>query len=151
MSTFASFAGSGAALIVIGLCYVAMRHYRHLPAAAHPWICRILIVLMLFAGSALVVTPIGGWAIHLITLVGGWLGGLNSGTLHAAIVIAGIVLVAATLASLIWMPADEAALSAVFVPLVLALPAAGALHTLYVLLGDNARTAVTSIASWLGG
>jgi hypothetical protein len=151
VTTLAGFAGSGAALIVIGLCWVVMRHYRHLPSGAHPWICRALIVLMLLAGSALVVTPLGSGAIHLITVIGGWFGGLGTGTLHAAIVIAALILAAATIASLIWMPQDGAALNAIFVPLVLALPASGALHTLYVLLGDNARTAVVQIAAWLGG
>lgn len=151
MSTAGGWLGSGAALIVIGVCYVAMRHMHHLPGITHPWISRGIIAAMYCAGAALTLTPAGEFCLRLERDIFGWLGGVGSGLGWAAVTIATLFLAAAILVALIWAPSTGFATVAAGAPLIMALATGGVALQLYTATAYPAQQAVSAIATWAGG
>ena len=151
MSFLANLIGSGVPLIVAGAAWILIGHYRRLPGATHPWICRALIAVMFAAGSALAVSGLGRWLLGIITSIAGWFGGLGFGPAHVLIVLAAFSLLLTAIAGMIWAPDDSVATLALFLPLVLALPAGGFLHHVYVATSAPAQAAASSLSAWLAG
>ena len=151
MSFLANLIGSGVPLIVAGAAWILIGHYRRLPSATHPWICRALIAVMFMAGSALVVSGLGRWLMGIITGIAGWFGGLNFGAAHVLITLAALSLLLTAVAGIIWAPDDSVATMALILPLVLALPAGGFLHHVYVATSAPAQAVASQLSAWLGG
>lgn len=151
MSAISGWLGSGAGIVVIGLCVVISIYMHRLPKMTHPWVNRLLICGMFAGGSALVVTTIGGWALEGIHWAAGLIGGTSYGIGYAAVVITASFLAVTVLVCLIWVPDIGTAYIAVALPLVLALPPGGFLHTVYLVTTYPAQQATETIAHWLGG
>lgn len=152
MGWLAGIISSGAAaLIVAGAVLIFLPHYRRLPGATHPWICRALIAIMFMAGSALTISSIGHWMTGIITDVAGWFGGTNLGPAHVLITLAALALLLTCVVGFIWAPNDAIATTALLLPLVLSLPAGGVLHHIYVATTAPAQQVVNQISAWLGG
>ncbi len=146
--------GSGEALIVIGLCWLLMRHGSHLPSAAHPWLHRLIILGMYAAGTVLVATTVGQWVLHEILRLAGVTNvstAPGSGVGWAMVTIGGIALIAALAVSLVWAPSLALAYVAVMAPLVLALAPGGIAHQVYAMTSAPAASAVSQVATWAGG
>jgi hypothetical protein len=145
--------GGGEALIVAGLCWLMMRYVSHLPAMAHPWIHRLVIIGMYAAGTVLVVSVVGLWLVHLIQRLGGFAGGTapGSGIGWALVTIGALALAAAVAVALVWMPNAAFAYVALAAPLVLALAPGGFAHQIYALTSQPAHSLVTQVAVWAGG
>jgi hypothetical protein len=151
MAGIGGWLGDGAAVIVIGFCIVVSIYMHRLPGMTHPWIRRLLIVLMYSAGAALIVTPIGSWVVGRLEWAGGLLGGFDNGIGWAAVVIASLFLAGTVFVCLIWAPDMLAAYIAVVLPLVLVLVPGGFMHSVYTATTYPAQQAVESIGHALGG
>jgi hypothetical protein len=151
MATLSGLLGDGAAVIVIGLCVVVSMYMHHLPGMTHPWIRRLLIILMFSAGAALIVTPVGSWVVGRLEWAGGYAGGFSSGLGWAAVTIGSLLMAAAVFVCLIWAPDMLAAYIAVVLPLVLVLVPGGFMHSVYTATTYPAQQAVESIGHALGG
>ena len=153
MSSIGYWLGTGAALIVAGLCWLLMKYAHHLPGMAHPWIHRAVIIAMYCAGVVLTVTTIGSWLIRTLQHVGGFVGGTSpgSGIGWALVTIGALALLAAVVVAVIWMPNPLFAYIALVVPLVLALAPGGFAHHVYDITAGPAQSAVSRIATWAGG
>ena len=151
MTSISGWAGTGVGIIVIGVCSVAAGFVSHLPKAAHPWVHRGLIVAMYAGATALLVTPIGRFALSLANRVAGFFGGFDSGLGKAAIIIAGFFLLAATIIALVKVPSAAAATTAVLLAFVLALVPGGFLHQFYVVTSAPGQQFAAQFAAWLGG
>lgn len=153
MGGIGAWLGGGAALIVVALCWLLMRHLHHLPAMTHPWLHRLLIICMYCAGLAAVITVAGQWLLHLIQRIGGLVGGTapGSGIGWALITAGALALAAAVAVALIWMPDVSAAWVALATPLMLALAPGGFAHHLYELTAMPAEALVSHLATWAGG
>lgn len=151
MTSISGWAGNAVGLIVIGLCVVAARFVNHLPSAIHPWIHRILIIAMYAGATAVLVTPIGQFALHLANTTAGWFGGFDTGLGKAAIVVAGFFLLAATIVALIKVPSAAAASTAALLAFVLALEPGGFLHQFYVTTAVPGQQFAAELAAWMGG
>jgi hypothetical protein len=143
--------GTGAAVIVIGLCVITSMFMSHLPKVLHSWIRRLIIVAMFCGGAGLVVTPLGSFALRGLDLLGDLAGGYGTGWGWAAVVIASAFLSATVLVCLIWIPDMMAAYIAVVLPLILVLVPGGFMHSIYTATTYPAQSAVEAIAGWLGG
>jgi hypothetical protein len=151
MATLSGLLGDGAAVIVIGLCVVVSMYMHHLPGMTHPWIRRLLIVLMYSAGAALILTPVGAWVVGRLEWAGGYAGGFSSGIGWSAVVIGSLLMCAAVFVCLVWAPDMFAAYIAVVTPLILALVPGGFMHSIYSYTTYPAQQAVESIGRALGG
>jgi len=153
MSGIGGLAGDGAAIIVIGLCFLLMRYGSNLPAMTHPWQHRAVIIGMYCAGAALVVTTIGAWVLHTLESIGGFVGGISpgSGAGWATATLGAFFLFAGVVVALIWAPNTGVAYIALVTPLVLALTAGGVMHQVYAVTTYPAQAAVSQIATWAGG
>jgi hypothetical protein len=116
----ASIAFSSAGIIVIGACAIGLwfagKHGGRLPKLAHPWLYRVLICGMFIGGDSVAQTALGSnverlerWAVSPLGATDG----------HDVLVIAGIVLLVATLAGLVFEPGPAEATLAVTLPFVL--------------------------------
>ena len=145
--------GSGGALIVMGLCWLAMKHMHHLPDKTHPFLRRGILAAMYCAGAALAVTAAGEFIIRLGRDAEGFAGGTRPGSgLAWALVTTGALLLAAAVAvALIWVPDLAFAYVAAVTPLVLALAPGGFAHDIYTATAAPAQQAVFAIAAWAGG
>jgi hypothetical protein len=145
--------GSGAALIVAGLCWLLMRHLSHLPSMTHPWLHRALIIAMYCAGAVAVVTPVGLWLLRLIQRLFGFVGGTapHTGLGWALVTVAALTLAAAVTVALVWVPDISVAYVALATPLVLALAPGGFAHRLYEVTAGPAQSLVIHLATWAGG
>jgi cytochrome bd-type quinol oxidase subunit 2 len=143
--------GSGAAVIVIGLCWLAMKHMHHLHSVAHPWISRAVLAAMYCAGAALTLTPAGTFVIGLERDVLGWLGGVSTGLGWAAVTVATLFLAVSIAVALIWVPTTGFAAVAAGAPLVMALATGGIALQIYTATAYPAQQAVSAIAAWAGG
>jgi hypothetical protein len=145
--------GSGAALIVAGLCWLLIRHLHHMPSMTHPWLHRVLIIGMYCAGAVAVVTPVGLWLLRLIERLAGLAGGTAPGTGlgWALVTVAALFLAAAVAVALVWVPDVSVAWVALATPLVLALAPGGFAHRLYEVTAGPAQSLVTHLATWAGG
>lgn len=149
MNGAAGWAGSGAGLIIGGLSYVVMRYLHHFPAMSHPVLHRLVIIGMYAAGATLTLTsPVGAGIVSAELWLTGLLGGVQGGTGHAAVVIAGTFLAAAVLVALIWVPDTGAAWLALALPFVLAL-SGGHLHEILAVFPGPALA--QQVSHWLGG
>lgn len=153
MSGIGAWLGTGAALIVAGLCWLLIRHLHHLPSQTHPWLHRALIIGMYCAGAVAVVTAAGQWLLQLIQRLGGFAGGTSpgSGIGWALVTIGALFMAAAVAVALVWAPDISAAWMALATPLVLALAPAGFAHHLYVITAAPAQQLVSQLATWAGG
>lgn len=151
MTSLSGWAGAGTGLIVIGVCAVAAGFVGHLPKAAHPWIHRLLIVAMYAGATAVLVTPIGRFALNLAHTAAGWFGGLDTGLGKVAIVVAGFFLLATVIVAVIKVPSAAAATTAALLAFVLALEPGGFLHQFYVVTSAPGQQFAAQIATWLGG
>jgi hypothetical protein len=148
----AQWLGSGAAIVVIGICWLIHKHMDKLPQLTHPWIHRLLIALMFCAGATLVVTAAGSYVLNGL----GWLGGLVGGFAYpglgwAVLVCAAAYLLLAVVAHLVWSPDWKVAWKASALPVVLALCTGGVLHTIFVTTVSPAQSVTEIFAHWLGG
>jgi hypothetical protein len=153
MNGISGWFGSGGAVIVMGLCWLAMKHMEHLPAKTHPYLRRAVIAAMYCAGAALAVTSAGEFVIRLGDDAEGLAGGARPGTgLAWALVTTGaLLLAAAVVVALIWVPDLAFAYVAAAAPLVLALAPGGFAHSIYTATAGPAQDAVYQIAAWAGG
>lgn len=148
MNGVAGWAGSGAGLIIIGAAWTLMRYLRHFPSATHLILHRLVIIGMYAGGATVVLTSIGQTVIHAELWVASLFGGVQVGTGHAAVVVAGTFLAAAVLVALIWVPDLGAAWLALALPFVLAL-SGGHLHQLLTVFPGPALA--QQVSQWLGG
>jgi hypothetical protein len=151
VSTFAGLVGSGAGIVVIALALIISAHYHHAPSMTHPWIERLVIVLMYAGGSTLAVTQLGAWSDDAIRLVAGWFGGLDAGIPRTALVVTALFLIAGTVIALIFAPSTATGIVAAMIPLVLSLVAGGALHQLYVSTSVPAQAFAANLNAWIAG
>jgi len=154
MSSIASWAGSGAALITIGVSWLLLRHLGHLPSGTHPWLHRLVIIGMYAAGLVLTVTAAGQWAISTIRGLIGMVGSTTpgSGVGWALIVIGALALALTVVVALIWTPGPQYAYVALVTPLVLALaPTGSAGHRIYDATAGIATHLVTNLGTRIGG
>jgi hypothetical protein len=142
--------GTGAAVIVIGLCVIGSIFMSHLPKVLHSWIRRLIIVLMFCGGAGLVVTPLGSLALRGLDLLGGLVGGYATGWGWAAVVITSAFLAGTAFVCLIWVPDLTAAYIACVLPLILALVPGGILHSIYTGTTAPAQAAVEALAHSVG-
>lgn len=145
--------GTGAAVIVAGLCWLLMRYGSHLPSMTHPWQHRAVILGMLAAGTVLTATLAGQWVIREADRLLGLVGGAHpGGGLAWALATIGALFVAATIVvALIWAPDQGTAYIALAAPLVFALAPAGFAHQLFVFISGPANTLVSQLSTWAGG
>ena len=153
MSGIGGWLGTGAAVVVIGLCLLLMRFGHRLPSVSHPWQHRAVIVLMYAAGAALLVTTGGSWVLHTLGSLGGWIGGTapGSGIGWALVTIGALFLLASVVADLIWQPNATAAYRAAVTPLALALATGGVAAQIYAFTAYPAQQLVLQIGHWAGG
>ena len=151
MNWITSIAGSGAGIVIIGVAFVAMMHIQHLPAIAHPWARRLLIVANYAGGSALAVTGLGDLGRSVMTWAAGFFGGLGSGVPRSVLIITCALLVLSTLAGLIFAPNEAVALTAALLPFLLSLVAGGFLHQVYVSTTYPAQQLAVAFNTWIGG
>jgi hypothetical protein len=147
MSAIASWFGSGAGLIVLGVAWVLQRHLEHLPDKAHPWGMRLVIVLMFMGSAAVAITEAGAWIEDLLRWAMHGLGGIGT-----AIAVVGAVLMIAKVFFGLWRrPTDAVVTIAAFLPLVLGIFVAGHLHALYEQTSTPSRSETNQISTWLKG
>jgi len=153
MSSLGGWLGGGAAVIVIGLCFILMRFGHHLPQVSHPWQHRLVIVLMYAAGAVLVVTALGSWVLNTLSGLGGWLGGTapGSGIGWAMVTLGALFLFATVVVALVWVPDTSVAYLAAATPLALALAPGGIAHQIYTFTTYPAQQLVLHIGHWAGG
>jgi hypothetical protein len=152
MRLFASITGSGAAIVVAALAFLLLTHHSRLPAVAHPWAKRAIIVLAFSAGSALTITWLGQQARTLLGMVVGWgSASADTGTAYALAVAAVLVATAFTAVCIVFEPAPEAAVAAFILPVLLAIPAGGILHSLSTQVAAPAGAWAAAIMTWIAG
>ena len=154
MSGVASWAGSGAALITAGACWLLLRHLGHLPSGTHPWLHRAAIVGMYSAGLVFTVTAAGQWILATIRSAFGMVGSTTpgSGMMWALVAIGALALALTVLVALIWTPGPQYAYVAMVTPLVLLLPPPGSAgHRIYDATAGIATHLVTQLATRIGG
>jgi hypothetical protein len=146
--------GTGAALIVIGLCFLLMRFGHHLPQVSHPWQHRLVIVLMYAAGAVLIYTTVGAWALHTLESLGGFAGGTapGSGIGWSLVTIGALFMFVTVVVALVWVPDTSVAYMAMATPLMLALaPPGGVANQIYAFTAGPAQQLVAQVAHWAGG
>lgn len=151
MSAIGGWAGSGAGVVVIGLCVIASVFLRHIPTVAHPVVKRLLIAGMYCGGAALAVTTIGGWAHQGLEWLFGLAGGTTSGLGFAALVLAATFLTVTVLAGVLYVPDFTTGIIAACLPFVLGLAGGGILLHAYQATTYPAQSAAEAIARGLGG
>ena len=154
MSGILSWAGSGVAVVAIGVGWLLLRHKDHAPGVTHPWLHRLAIVIMYCAGVALVFTAAGQWVISHILSLSGLVGASTapgSGAGWALITIGSLALLLTVITALIWTPDARYAWIALATPLVLALAPAGIAHHVFEVTAAPSQQLVTNIATWAGG
>ena len=148
MPGIAGWAGSGAGLVIVGVSWVIARFLHHLPQATHPVLRRLVIIGMYAGGATLALTVTGGWVIRAELWVASFFGGVNAGTGHAAVVIAGTFLAVSVIVALVFIPDTGAAYLALVTPFVLAL-SGGHLHELLTVFPG--ASLAQQVSTWLGG
>lgn len=118
--TGVSWGVSCAGLLTWGLCWLLLRHYRHVHEVAHWWMIRAAIAGAYVAGCAIAETALGSYAESFL----GWLlrpgGGPHGNLGHLAVEITGAALFASVVVALL-RPAAAAAYLAAAAPFILAL------------------------------
>ena len=144
----ASWGVSFAGVVTAALCIIGLRHHRHLPGATHAISQRAAIAFCYVAGCAIALTALGAWAHNALAWPLGMLGGPGSPDVRAVVTITGMVLVAAVIVALVFVPEPAAAYLALATPFVLDL-AGGHLHALLNVV--PAQQVVQAISQWIGG
>ena len=151
MTAISGWVGTGVGVIAIGICVLATWFVHLLPKALHPWLHRFLIVLMYCGAAAVIVTPIGQYAVRYATDLLNLLGGVSTGIGHVAIVLGALFLLLSIVLALVKAPDPSAGYLAAGLVFLLALGAGGALHQLYAATEAPGQQFATSVATWLGG
>jgi hypothetical protein len=147
--------GTATGLTVIGACVVlgifAPRMFPRRWARAHPWLHRLIAVLMYSGACALLFTPIGHGLIQAADAALTWHGALRSGPGHAAVVIAGLLMLLIVALALTTEPHPRAGWYAVILVAVLAVVPGGVLHLLLAATEAPGAAAAAAFSSLLGG
>lgn len=143
----ASWAGSGAGLIVIGAAWVLMFFNKHFPSGIQPWVMRGVIVLMFMGGATVAVTVVGKWATRKIGELAGYFGGWGA----AALVIGALFLIGMIIFGTWKFPSPKVAYCAAVVLIVLGAFSGGFFHDLNTQSGQPARQGTANIKAWLTG
>ena len=151
MSGIGGWIGSGAGVVLIGLCVIISMFMHHLPAMTHPWLRRLLIAGMYCGGAALAVTTIGSWAHQGLEWLFGLAGGTASGLGFAVLVLVAVFLGVTVLVGLLFVPDFTTGIIAACLPFVLGLAAGGFLLHVYQVTAYPAQSAAEAIAHGLGG
>lgn len=151
MSIVSAVASGIIGAVTVAVAILLMRHAGRAPAKAHPWLGRFCIILMWAAGAVFAATGLEGLLQEWTGDVEGFLAGPFTPIVHAVIVIGALFLVAGTIVALIWAPDDQAAFTALMVPLILGLVAGGVLHELYAVTVEPGQQLAAAVNSWLAG
>lgn len=148
--------GTATGLTAIGACVVlGLLAPRLIPrrwhGRAHPWVHRLITVVMYCGACALLLTPPGRDLVHGIRVVAGWLGGVSSGWGYAAVSVAGVFLILTIALALTTEPHPRAGWYAVMLVIVLALVPGGWLHSVLMATSGPGTTAAQAVATWIGG
>lgn len=151
MTSVSGWVGTGAGLIVIGACLIAVMFVNHLPKFLLPWAHRALIIGMYAGATAVLVTTLGQYLLSWARTVAGWFGGFGAGLGKAAIVLSALFLLLTVVIALWKVPNAGAATLAVALAFILALVPGGFLHQFYMATALPGQQLAASVASWLGG
>jgi hypothetical protein len=151
MSAIGGWIGSGAGVVLIGLCVIASIFLHHLPALTHPVFKRLMIAGMYCGGAALAVTTIGGWAHTGLEWVFSLAGGTASGLGFAVLVLVAVFLGVTVIVGLLFVPDFTTGIIAACLPFILGLAAGGFLLHAYQVTTYPAQSAAEAIAHGLGG
>jgi len=151
MSIAAIIASCTAACVTVTVAILLMRHCDKALQKAHPWITRLNIVLMWCAGAVFAASGLENLVSTLTSDVTGFVGAEYAPLISTFIVIAALIVTVGVVIALIWAPDDQAAFTALTVPLILGLVAGGALHSLYELAVSPGQSVTTAISAWLAG
>jgi hypothetical protein len=151
MSIVAIIASCAAACVTVAVVVLLMRHADKAPQKAHPWIRRLNIALMWCAGAVFAASGLENFIGGLTADATGFIGAAYAPLITTIIVIAALVITTGVIIALIWAPDDQAAFTALAVPLVLGLVAGGALHSLYLLAVSPGQSVTAAISAWLAG
>lgn len=151
MSIIAALASAAGGFITVAVAVLLMRHCDKAPGKAHPWIRRACIILMWLAGSVFAASGLESLLTRWTSDITGFIGGPYVEIINVGLIIGALVLLAGTIASLIWAPDDQAAITAVMVPLVLGLVAGGFLHEAYAVTVAPGEHITAALSIWLAG
>jgi hypothetical protein len=151
MSAAAIIASCVVACVTVAVAVLLMRHADKTPQKAHPWVGRIVIVLMWCAGAVFAASGLEGLVSDWTADVTGWVGAQYSPLITTFIIIAALFLAVGTFVALVWAPDDQAAYTALAVPLVLGLVGGGALHELYIATVSPGQAVASAVSAWLAG
>ncbi len=151
MTIIAAIASSVIGIITIAVAMVISKHMSHLPSMTHPWLGRLNIILMYCGGSVLAAAGLGSVAARAVGWATTTVGGQYAGLINAAVVILALFMLAGTVVALIWAPSPSAALTAIVVPIVLAMVAGGFIHQVYVATTIPGQALAASVSAWLAG
>jgi hypothetical protein len=151
MSIAVIIASCTAACVTVAVVLVLMRHADKAPSKTHPWITRANIVLMWCAGAVFAASGLEGLLGRITSEVTGFVGAQYAPLIQTFIVIAALVVTAGTVVALTWAPDDQAAFTALCIPLLLGLVGGGALHEFYTFAVAPGQSVTAAISSWLAG
>jgi hypothetical protein len=151
MSIAAIIASCTAACITVAVAMLLMRHADKAPQKTHPWITRANILLMWFAGAVFAASGLEGLLGHLTSEATLFVGAEYAPLIQTFIIIAALVVTVGTIVALVWAPDDQAAFTALCIPLLLGLVSGGALHAFYALAVSPGQQVTAAITSWLAG
>jgi hypothetical protein len=151
MSWLTNLAGSGAGIIAVAVGVLILRHMTYAPGIVHPWLRRLVIVIMYAGGTALAVTTLGALAISGITHAASLVGGLGYGLVRTILVVAILFLLFGVIVGLIWAPDPATAIVAAILPVLLALPLGGIIHGADVALNGPAMALAQALNHLVAG
>jgi hypothetical protein len=151
MSIAAAIASASVGAVTVAVAVLLMRHCDKTPAKAHSWIRRLDIILMWAAGAVFAASGLEGLLQAWTGDITGFIGGPYVQIINVGLVIGALVLLTGTIVALIWDPDDAAAFTALLVPLVLGLVAAGHLHAAYAVTVAPGEHITAAINHWLAG
>lgn len=151
----AAWLGSAFGIVVIGSCTVllhfARRHDARIPALAHPWVHRLLILGMYTGGCTVALTALGRYVTGAELRAVGFLAailGASEGGVYVFSVICGLVSVCVVVFGAWLEPGPGIAWWALALPFVCAL-SGGHLHGVLTVFPVTDWS--SSVASWIGG
>jgi hypothetical protein len=151
MSIAAIIASCVVACVTVAVAMLLMRHADKAPQKAHPWVGRVNIVLMWCAGAVFAASGLEDLARGLTGDITGWVGAQYSPLITTFIIIAALFLAVGTFVALVWAPDDQAAFTALAVPLVLGMVSGGVLHELYAATVSPGQAVTAALSAWLAG
>lgn len=151
MNILAALAASAAGIVAIAVAMVVSMHYTHLPSGLHPWIARLIIVIMYCGGSVIVAAGLGSVVSGLIADAVDLIGGQYAGLINVGIIIFALVMLVGLVAELIWAPSTDVAITAACIPLLLSLVAGGFIHQFYLDTTAPGQQIAAQIMAWVAG